>query len=123
MDVRNVTPEGARKGKIDWKKLRYILDDLTDFAFEDEITRFVFDFDADFVLSSHEVRDRINSVCKKYQPVFEYLPQYKLVNLDFRPEFKMFIYCFSPFVILHNFDSFMQDLADALYTPKEEVME
>ncbi len=123
VDIRNVTPEGARKGKIDWKKLHYILDDLTDFAFEEEITRFVFDFDTDFSISPQKVRDRIDNVCKKYQAVFEHLPQYKLMNLDFRPEFKMFIYCFSPFVILHNYDSFMLDLAHALYAPEEGVME
>jgi hypothetical protein len=123
VNVRNVNPEAARKGKIDWKKLRYILDDLTDFAFEEEITRFVFRFDGDFSIPSNVLRERLDAICKQYQPVFEHLPQYRLMNLDFRPEFQMIIYCFSPFVILHNMDAFMSDIAHALYAPDEEVIQ
>ena len=118
--VKHVNPEGARKGKIDWKKLRVILDDLADFAFEKEITRFVFDFDVDFSIPPEEVKERLKQVCKKYESVFEYLPQFRLKDMDFRAEFEMVIFCFSPFIIIHNYDAFLDDIATALYSKKEE---
>ena len=117
--MKHVNPEGARKGKIDWKKLRVILDDLADFAFEDEITRFVFDFDVDFSIPPNEVKEILEEVCKKYEPVFEYLPQFRLIDMDFRAEFEMVVFCFSPFIIIHNYDAFLNDIATALYSKKE----
>lgn len=117
--LKHVNPEGARKGKIDWKKLRIILDDLADFAFEDEITRFVFDFDVDFSIPPNEVKERLEEVCKKYEPVFEYLPQFRLKDMDFRAEFEMVVFCFSPFIIIHNYDAFLNDIATTLYSKKE----
>jgi len=117
--LKHVNPEGAQKGKIDWKKLRVILDDLADFAFEEEITRFVFDFDVDFSLPPDEVKKRLEDVCKKYESVFEYLPQFRLKDMDFRAEFEMVVYCFSPFIIIHNYDAFLNDIATSLYSKKE----
>ncbi len=117
--LKHVNPESARRGKIDWKKLRVILDDLADFAFEKEITRFVFNFDVDFSIPPEEVKRKLDLVCKKYQPVFEYLPQYKLKDMDFRAEFEMIVYCFSPFIIIHNYDAFLNDIARILYSEEE----
>jgi hypothetical protein len=120
--VKHVNPEGARKGKIDWKKLRVILDDLADFAFEDEITRFIFRFDVDFSIPPKKVKERLEKVCKKYEPIFEYLPQYRLIDMDFRAEFEMVVFCFSPFIIIHNYDAFLNDIATVLYSDKEDDM-
>ncbi|TFG18526.1 MAG: mechanosensitive ion channel [Promethearchaeota archaeon] len=118
--LKHINPEGARKGKIDWNKLRLILDDLTEFAFEEEITRFVFDFEVDLDIPPEVVKEKIEDVCSNYEPVFEHKPQYKLIDLSARATFEIVIYCFSPFIIIHNYDSFLLDISNALYS-KEEV--
>jgi small-conductance mechanosensitive channel len=120
VSVKDVNPEGARQGKIDWKKLRVILDDLSDFAFEKEITRFRFDFDVDFSIPPNEVKEILEKVCKQYERVFEYLPQFRIKDMDFRAEFEMVIYCFSPFIIIHNYDALLNDIASVLYSKEEE---
>ncbi len=110
-----ITQDNIKKGKIAWTKLWNVLGEMSEFVFEQEITRFTFDIDLDFALEPHETMQKLDSICRNYTFVYGYRPRYMVNDLSYRAKIKVQIYCPDPVLIINNHDSFMGDIIEALH--------
>ncbi|MHA1992485.1 MAG: mechanosensitive ion channel domain-containing protein [Candidatus Hodarchaeales archaeon] len=82
---------------------------LKDVFSKHEVVRYSFQWGAPLG-NLDEGKQKINSVCKKYEPIFGYLPEFFLYNVSHRMEFKFIVLSDSAELILDNITDFLDEI-------------
>jgi hypothetical protein len=82
---------------------------LKDVFSKHEVVRYSFQWGAPLG-NLDEAKQKINSVCKNYETVFGYLPEFFLFNVSHRMEFKFIVLSDSAELILNHVTDFLDDI-------------
>ncbi|MBD3354230.1 MAG: mechanosensitive ion channel [Candidatus Lokiarchaeota archaeon] len=111
-----VSIKEAREDLIDFEKATAVLGNLSDFIFEDEVTRYIFDIQVDLSIDAYEALAKLEKVSEKYSEIFNYTPKFFIVNLGRRATFGCRIYCTNPRTIMDYYNNILEDVVYTLYT-------
>lgn len=120
VEMGNKDTTSLEEKKKKWNKVLDALDDLKDFIFVPEITRYTFTIEVEFGLDPEETMNKIDELCKSYTEVFQYRPRYQVMDLFWRATYSFRVYCVDPYVIINNYSNFLADVAEVLYGEQEE---
>ncbi len=94
--------------RLEWsKKILEHFDDT-------EITRYTFVWGAPLI-DLDIIKEKIDTVCKTYEPIFGYIPTYFAYTLNHRFEFSFTLSSDSPITILKNKTDFLDDISAAFH--------
>ena len=85
-------------------------DKVKDTLEEREISRYSFVWGTPLI-GLKEIKRRIDKICKKYTPIFGYLPEYVPATINHRFEFHFILQADEPITILKNKTKFLDDVS------------
>ena len=96
--------------------------EMSDLLSESKVTQYTFTIELELDLSPQDILQKLDRVCEKYDPLYNFKPKFAVVKLSYRAIFKFWIFCHNPYVIMENHNNFITEIAKTVYV-KEEVEE
>jgi len=123
IDMENLLIKEAETRGVNLEKVQNVMENLSEFVFEDEVTRYTFDIEVDLGIDPFEAIDRLEEICDDYIPIFGFTPVCFIVNLSYRVKFRIRIYCTNPRIIANQYYNLLEDITGILYGERNKEVE
>ncbi|MHA1602451.1 MAG: mechanosensitive ion channel domain-containing protein [Promethearchaeota archaeon] len=127
-EIKKITESGQKRkkskissilNKKSAKNLKKLYKNFSGLIFEQEITRYTFEFDVYFDVDPEIVLNKLDKICKKYKSVYKYIPTYSVINFGWRATIKFILNCPDALVIVDQQENLVRDIANILYQEEE----
>lgn len=100
---KKVNPESSKMDRLSWtEKVMKSFDDK-------EVTHYTFVWGAPLI-DLKQMKAKFDKICKKYEPIFGFLPEYIPYTINHRFEYTFILRAKDPIIILKNKTNFLDDI-------------